>query len=54
MPRIDLFSEAFCQNYASKKQAPGNESRVLIFYRSKSSMVRTKNVPTKQIVAEFA
>ena len=48
MPKIDLFSEAFCQNYASKKkQAPGIESRVLIFYRSESGMVRTKNAPTK-------
>ena len=31
-----------------------NESRVLIFYRSESGMVRTKNAPTKQIVAGFA
>lgn len=31
-----------------------NESRVLIFYRLESGMVRTKNVPTKQIVAGFA
>lgn len=39
---------------AKNKHPAMNESRVLIFYRSESGMVRTKNVPTKQIVAGFA
>ncbi len=30
------------------------KAECLFFYRSKSGMVRTKNVPTKQIVAGFA
>ena len=47
MSRIDLFSEAFCQNYESEKISTRQRKPSAYFYRSKSSMVRTKNVPTK-------
>ena len=47
----DLIVYYKCDRSEKNKHPAMNESRVLIFSRLESGMVRTKNAPTKQIVA---